>query len=57
MVVQSYDPTRPRILRGGNLNPPDLPRGNHPEGIGERKMRIRVRIQQDDAKPIVAIRR
>src|SRR6478736_6335719 len=57
MVMQRDDPTRPRVLRAGALQGADLIGGDQSQRVGEGEMRVGVRVEQDDAEPVVALGR
>ena len=57
MMMEGDHPTRARILRAGNLNSTGLLRRDHSKRIGEGKMCVGVRIQQDDAYTVLRIGR
>src|SRR5262245_20882735 len=56
MVVESNNPAGSRVLRGNDLDPPDLLSGDHSERVRKGEMRIGVRVQQDDPETVVPVR-
>src|ERR1700745_1146005 len=53
VMMENDDPAGIRVLRARGLQATGLIDRNHAERIGEREMRIGIRVEQDDAQGIV----
>ena len=55
MVMQRDDPARVRIMGDGDVHGARLFRRDQSQRVGEGKMGIGVRVQQDHSEPVVAV--